>query len=183
MARMSSGRGQDQTPLSADGARKPSAQVARKLPPVAGFTCRSRAPRASVSSSPATRCGQVNWRAGAISGGAERISADQVAGKVRFVCGGDCIGQLRLFQVLPTAGLKGCVRAVGSDEGHERAVATGAADFADAGERDAGDGARDRGGARCREEELVVLAAVKSGVKRGLGGLAASEWMEWELCG
>src|SRR5580698_11592425 len=80
---MSSGRGQDQTPLREVDARKPSAQVARKLPPVAGFTCKSKAPRASASSSPGTRCGQVNWRTGAMSGGAERLSADQVAGKVR----------------------------------------------------------------------------------------------------
>jgi hypothetical protein len=56
-------------------------------------------------------------------------------------------------------------------------------DFADAGERDAGDGARDGGGERCSEEELVVLAAVKSGVERCLGSLGAGEWVEWKLCG
>src|SRR5215469_6644745 len=94
---MSSGRGQDHTPLSAVGARKPSAQVARKLPPDAGLTCRRRAPRASASSSPATRCGHVNWRAGAISGGAERISADQFGANARFVWGLEDI-RLELFQ-------------------------------------------------------------------------------------
>jgi hypothetical protein len=85
--------------------------------------------------------------------------------------------------VLPSAGLKRGASAVGRDEGDARTVAPGTADFADAGERDAGDGTRDGRGGRSSEEEFVVLAAMEGGLHCGFRGLRASERVQREVSG
>jgi len=82
--------------------------------------------------------------------------------------------------MFPAVGLE--LEAVGiADDGHLRLVALRLQDTADAGDGDAGDGSRNFGGGRGREEQLVIFATVEERGDLGAVVEHGGEGVEREL--